>query len=291
MKWVKFYDNVVDFYIPELTYIPVLDAAKLTIESIMRDYPPPYHLMVSGGIDSQAMLYMWSKFGKDFIPTSVIYNHNYNLHDILDVTNLNQNYNFSVKYIDFDLLTFLKDEVKDYTHRYQCSSPCISTHIKMSEDLPGTVIYSGDFLTNGKPILSNAILGLYRASLERKNIIPYFFLHTPELAYSLQPTQLTIDEMGDRAYDPKIMTYIKNGIPVLRQKIKATGFEKIKDYYDEHYYHLVPPINRIKFATKPSKRTFDLLLRYPYEGMYDKVNLKFITNKFGEILNFGQTNY
>lgn len=291
MKWVKFNNNVVDFYIPNLKYISVLEAAKSTIETILQNYPPPYHLMVSGGIDSQAMLYLWNKFGKDFIPTSVIYNQDFNLHDLLDIDKISYEYSFSVKYIHFDLLHFLQHDLNDYAHRYKCSSPCINAHIKMSEGLNGTVIYSGDFLTNAKPTLSNAILGLYRASLDRTSIIPFFFLHTPELAYSLQPTQLTVQEIGDRQYDPKVMRYLKNGIPVQRQEIKTTGFEKVKDYYDKNFYELVPKLNRIKYAVKQSKRTFDLLLRYPYEDIFDTTKLKYVTNKFGDVDRFGLTDY
>jgi len=281
MKWVQVNEREFNFYIPNFTYIPLFDAAKLTIESIIKNYPPPYNLMVSGGIDSQAMLYFWNKFGRDFVPISVIYNTDYNLHDILKLEEINQNYNFKIHYKDFDLFSFLENEAVEYAYKYKCSSPCITTHIKMSEDLTGTVIYSGDFIHNIKPLLTNSILGLYRASLERKNLIPYFFLHTPELTYALQPLQKTLnmENKGKKTHYSKIDTYIKNGIPVVPQVTKTTGFENIKDYYDKHFSHLITPLHRIKYSTKHSKRVFDLLYRYPYEELFDTSTLTYIINR------------
>jgi hypothetical protein len=284
MHWAKINGNVVDFSVAELNRCSVQEAAKLTITKILQNYPPPYNLMISGGIDSQAMLYLWNKFGSDFIPTSVLYNSNLNLYDVMDLNNLNVKYNFKIKYINFDILSFYEKEVHDYALKYKCSSPCINAHIKMSENLQGTVIFSGDFIAAQKPVLSNAILGLYRASLQRENLIPYFFLHTPELAYSMQkpiisePTYADIEQVG---YDFKIANYKNNHLPITPQKQKSTGFEKIKDIYDEKYAHLVPPINRLRFAKKASKRTFDLLLRYPYEIMFGDQPLQFIINKLG----------
>lgn len=284
MHWAKINGNLVDFSVQELNRHSVQEAAEFTIADIIKNYPAPYNLMVSGGIDSQAMLYLWNKFGSDFIPTSVLYNSNLNLYDVMDLNNLNVKYNFKIKYINFDILSFYEKEVHDYALKYKCSSPCINAHIKMSENLQGTVIFSGDFIAAQKPVLSNAILGLYRASLQRENLIPYFFLHTPELAYSMQkplksePNYNDVEHVG---YDYKIENYKNNNLPITPQKQKSTGFEKIKDIYDEKYYHLVPPLNRLRFAKKPSKRTFDLLLRYPYEIMFGDQPLQFIINKLG----------
>jgi hypothetical protein len=287
MKWVTVDQNKLNFFVNNLNRLKVYDAAKLTIESIMDEYPPPYNLMVSGGIDSQVMLFLWSKFGKNFVPTSVVYEPDFNLHDILNLNNINYKYDFDIQYKKFDILSFYKSEVHEYAYRYKCSSPCINAHIKMSEDLQGTVIFSGDFLPNYKPVLSNAILGLYRASLENTNLIPYFFLHTPELAYSMQThfaKESIYDNNDNDGYRYKILNYKKNNLPITEQKIKSTGFEKIKDYFDENFSHTVPKINRLRFAKKPSKRTFDLLLRYPYELIFDTKPLEIKINEFGNLL-------
>ena len=60
-------------------------------------------------------------------------------------------------------------------------------------------------------------------------------------------------------------TMISRNLNIIRQPEKFNGFENIKKYYDK-YFNRVKPIDRLKFASKPSKRVFDLLFRYPYEG-------------------------
>lgn len=284
MKWAKYIDDVWDFRVKDIKKYTVTEAAQHTIESIINEYPPPYNLMVSGGVDSQAMLYLWSKYGTDFIPYTVRYNGDMNEHDIYDSSKTEPQYPFLVQYIDFDILQYYKTEAHDYAHRYRCSSPCITAHIKMSEGLKGTTIFSGDFVLGKHVVLSNAILGLYRASqLDRPNLIPYFFLHTPELAYSLAmntPLDLFMTQDPLHPNYNKSLIYKHNDLIVTPQIKKTTGFEKIKDYYDQHYRNTVPIGQRFKYAKKPSKRTFDILFRHPYEDLYDIVPFKYLTNNF-----------
>lgn len=285
MHWSRFVNNVWNFEVQNLNRLPLYTAAKLAIESIIDSYPSPYNLMVSGGVDSQAMLYLWNKFGKNFKPISIVYNTDYNLFDILDKKVIKYQHDFDIEYMNFDILSFFKGEVHEYAIEYKCSSPCINAHIKMSENIEGTVIFSGDFIGNTNLPLSNAILGLYRASLTRKNLIPFFFLHTPELAYSLQHhidiQKILEDKKNIQVYNRKTLLYTRNGLLVIPQPSKGTGFEKIKDYYDENFSDLVPKIDRIRFATRHSKRTFDLLLRYPYELKFDTEPFLFKINTFG----------
>jgi len=274
--WYKIDKNIIDFRSQLPVKIKPLEAAELTVQSILNNYPPPYHLMISGGVDSQAMLHSWVKFGSDFIPTSVIYN-NFNFHDIDNIKLFYKNY---VQYINFDLLTFLELEYDTYSAKYRCSSPCISAYIKMIENLQGTIIFSGDPFIENKPRLTDAILGLYRASMDKKNLIPYFFLHTPELMYSFTNQGLFDKKeyimLND--YEKKIYNYRINGFPIFPQQNKYSGFEKVKDFYDSNFRDLIAPKNRLKYANKPSKRTFDLLYRYPYEEKYNDMDLTFLLN-------------
>lgn len=278
MFWYSVKENVVDFLTNDIAKSTPIIAVETTIQKILQSYVPPYYLMVSGGIDSQAMLYGWKLFGKDYIPTTVIYNQAFNLHDIKTIKSFANNYNIEINYIDFDLLNFLHSEYDTFSEQYRCSSPCIGAYIKMTEGLKGTVVFSGDFLSNCSARLTDAILGLYRASLQRKNIIPYFFLHSPEIAYSFLYTEKNLDFYKLNDYQKKVFMYQHNLFPVIPQETKISGFELVKDYYDEHYYNLVPPLKRIKYNHKPSKRTFDLLYRYPYEEKYQDKDLKFILN-------------
>jgi hypothetical protein len=124
----------------------------------------------------------------------------------------------------------------------------------------GTIIFSGNYIQRKKSVgLSPALLGLHKFSLfkNRKeiSILPFFFLEFPELAYAFDNTDTMTKDEG----------YIKHGFPVIKQCGKMTGFEELKDFYDK-YQDRVTAIDRLKFSHKPSKRVFDLIFRYPYEG-------------------------
>lgn len=276
MRWAKASYNCFDLTASYKHFSP-LDAAQFNVQKIINDFNPPYYLMVSGGIDSQAMLYAWLKFGKDFIPTSVIYNNNFNLHDVGNISNFANQYNLKINYLDFDLLGFYKNEFDSYSEIYRCSSPCISAHIKMTENLKGTVIFSGDPIFSNILSYTDAILGLYRASLIRDNLVPYFFCYTPEIVYNFYINKIVNTTVS--GYVNKYKQYHEFGFPVIPQESKFSGFEKVKDYYDLHYKHLVSPFTRLKYAKKLSKRTFDILLRYPYEEKYNDQEYTFIFNK------------
>lgn len=282
MKWAKLNNSVIDFRVENLRIQPPLDAAKNAINLIQKEYPPPYYLMVSGGVDSQAMLYSWLLFGTDYIPVSIIYNDIFNLHDLIQIQQFSSLHTLSINYINFDLLNFLTNEYNTFSEKIRCSSPCISAHVKMVEHLKGTVIFSGDPLNIRGATLTDAILGLYRASIQQKNIIPYFFLHTPELAYSFiykKNDEKYFNSLND--YGKKIYMYHESEFPVIPQLQKTSGFEKVKDYYDLRFWHSVPYNNRLKYSTKPSKRTFDLLYRYPYEEKYKDQKITFLMNNLG----------
>jgi len=48
-----------DFTNCKLTQQTVKKTSELFIQKIIKNYPPPYTLLLSGGIDSQAMLQCW----------------------------------------------------------------------------------------------------------------------------------------------------------------------------------------------------------------------------------------
>lgn len=263
----KYQDNFYIKFSPDSTTLstdPPLDVAIKCIKQISQTFPPPYNLMCSGGTDSQAMAYAWLKSGIPFNIISVKYISNdiwWNQHDLFTLEEFANTNNLTVDFKEFDIIHFLENELSYISTTYECPSPQISTHIKMTDLVSsGTVIFSGNFIQKGRAIgLSPALLGLHKFSLykTRKDItiIPFFFLEYPELAYSFDR-----DSSAN-----KDLEYIKNGFRVIRQSDKITGFEELKNFYDK-YQERVTRIHRLKFSNKPSKRVFDFLFRYPYEG-------------------------
>lgn len=280
MLWAKYSINdayhQIDFT-HKVNDVDPLDAAVSAVKYISENYIPPYNLMVSGGIDSQAMLYAWKKSGINFNAISFRYNDSVNSHDLEQLKEFAERENINIEYRDFDLHNFLDSDYDRIANKYTCSSPQISTHIKFSEDMDGTIIYSGNYLNKTGPHLDYAVLGLYRYLINStKSVIPYFFLSTPSLAYSFLKYYNSNGIVDP--YKLKVKIYQDAGFPVMAQKEKYTGFEKVKEYYDEKFSDLVDNKMKLEFANKPSKRTFDLLLRYPYEKKFGNPKIHYILN-------------
>ena len=62
-------------------------------------------------------------------------------------------------------------------------------------------------------------------------------------------------------YTDRVAAVLQLGIPIISQPQKQTGFEKIKEYYDDQPAR-VNPREKLKYSNKPSKRVFDILFRY-----------------------------
>lgn len=255
-----------------------LEASFFTINYITNNYPEPYTLYLSGGVDSQAMLYAWKISGVPFDTFSAIYNNHFNIHDLMHLKIFAKYHNITIKFKDFDVINFLEKEHDSYANRFFCGSPQITTFMKLADlTRMGTVIMSGNFIrqTTGVPDSNN--FGLYNyGEITRKYIVPWFFLETGELAHSFNNTQdeisyLTkgLDDTG--GYQTKVALYKHNGFPVLAQSNKFNGFEKLKEHYDL-YPTSNPTISDRLMRTldQTSTRNFDLLYRNKYEAKFSK---------------------
>jgi len=267
----KEFNPKIPFYIDTTNVIisnkPLLEISTRVIKEIAKKYPAPYHLMLSGGMDSQVMLWCWLNSGVNFVPVSVKYTgapefkEILNEHDLIELDSFAKNNNIDIQYKYFDVINFLENDLETYAIKYQCTSPQICTHMRMSEMISnGTVIFSGNFV-NSFPLYTLTILGLKRyADNSNRSIIPFFLLHDPELAGVLRnnPKLTAGNDYSTKKYD----AYRSLEVPVIPQPGKQTGFEVIKDYYDTRKDLVVSPNTRIKYASMPSKRKFDLLFRY-----------------------------
>lgn len=251
-----------------------LEASHRCIEKITRDYPPPYTLYLSGGVDSQAMLYAWHTSGVPYKTFSARFENDLNDYDIQNLEIFAGCHEMNIQYYDVSVLDFFQNEHDIYAHKYLCGSPQITFHMKLIEmTTEGTCIMSGELLTkstgrSGLPHHNNTALFHFRDKT-KQNFVPFFFMYTKDLAYSCQNPQYKIKFPNE--YLHKVYLYHLNGYPVLAQPDKFTGFEKIKQLYDISPPKEVTAIDRIKGGKNKSTRNFDILHRNKYEAKFLKM--------------------
>lgn len=261
----------VDLRSKKTSTLDIVSVAKNAINNIVQVYPPPYYLFASGGIDSQAMIWLWKYSGVPFFVTSIEYTSEnsqeiFNQHDLEKLKKFSYIHDITVNYEKFDLISFLEKELANYALKYQCTSPQICTHMKMSEIYKkGTIIFSGNFKQHMQ--YTYTIWGLKRyADTSGRNVIPFFLLHDKELAcyiddYSRKKYDVTANNAVNYQYLQRASSMQAAGIPVLPQIEKFTGFEKVKDYYDAKPSS-ISLMEKLEFSKYPSKRTFDIMFRY-----------------------------
>jgi hypothetical protein len=250
--------------------INAVDAAIDAVNKIVENYPPPYTLLVSGGIDSQCMVLAW-KFSKH--PFKIVH---YSYGDQSISEDINTLKIFCKKHAlqyecrNFDALSFIQsNDLIQYAIKYDCSSPQILSYIKFTEQHNETVLLSGNFI-NGKHCgLNYTILALDRFSKIKTNVIPFFLLSTPKLAYAFYNNdniantyQINQNNNFDN-YKSKCLAYKLSGFDIVEQDKKYTGFEQVKNYFDSHE---VLDSLRLKYSNFDSKRPFDFKFRY---SLYD----------------------
>lgn len=274
--------------LPEIIDSPLFYTQQ-TISKIIQTYSPPYTLLCSGGIDSQAMVYAWIKSKIKFNIVSFRYvDQNgavYNNHDLDGFNEFAYAHRLKIEYRNFEYFEFLDTEYNELSKAYNCASPQITAHIKMVENLKDTtVILSGNFLTKNQELpFDYDILAVHRFRLANPQIrvVPFFFLETPELSTCFKlytNTEMPIQgDLFDKTYEIRFKTYWQNGFPVIPTK-KLSGFENIKNYFDKKT-ELVTSMDKLKYSSKDSKRIFDLVYRYRVRdllGPAPKVLLKLI---------------
>lgn len=283
LDWWNINKNNFDYEvsIPILQFnIDPLTASHNAIKFILEKYPSPYTLMLSGGVDSQAMLWAWYTSGAKFTPLSFRYNIDMNDHDLKSMPMfLEKNkINLNIKYRDLDVLDFYQYEYFSYVENYRCGSPHICVYMKMCSLIEsGTVIFSGEILRYPNLPISKNIWGLYHYALSTgRPMVPYFFLETAELAWSFK------NKFPYEGTD-KPEVYRQKGFPVVNQASsnpsRYSGFEKIKDYYDDHYAHLVTIKDKMnKLPNQRSSRVYDILLRNKFEKKFinDKYEMRYL---------------
>lgn len=259
---------------------PPLEAALSAVRQIAKDYPGPYTVFLSGGVDSQAMALAWKMSGVPF--RAVHYTYGTNSVDSQFAIDFCVKNKIDLDVLCFDAKSFIQSsELQTLAKKYDTTSPHILTYIKLLEQHSETCILAGNFIDGWSAGINWTILALDRYAQENKNVVPFFFLYTPQLSYAFLNSYLKhLDSRVGEEYAAKIAALQDAGFDVLAQDNKLTGFEEIKESFDAV---TVDARTRLKWANRPSKRPFDLLFRYSLFdviGKYSEVTRLKINENF-----------
>jgi hypothetical protein len=133
MEWIKFgwgtkfspeFSPIENFRIDMSgitpTNKPLLEISDRVINNLVVEYPAPYNLFVSGGVDSQSMLWCWFNSQVSFSAYCVRFvdaqGKVYNDHDYETLVEFTNTYGIKINFIDFnvflDICGFLNILVK-----------------------------------------------------------------------------------------------------------------------------------------------------------------------------------
>lgn len=240
------------------------DTIRQAINKIIENYPAPYTLICSGGVDSQSMILAWKLSGHPFEVVSARYNDGINDYDLEQLDQLSKRENIKVNYIDIDIIEFHEKQLIDWAIKYDCASPHILSHMYICSHIKtGTVISSGVQIIRNRSAMSYHTSALIRyAKNSGQSVIPHFWSHDQYMTTIFQSVNdAAISKQKDKtnSYEYKYMLYKEVGLDVIPQTSSLNGFEKIKEKYD------ATPVNyrlRSMYGNQPSKRPYDLLFRY-----------------------------
>jgi hypothetical protein len=257
---------VLDFRIDHVDILHPFDASVQLANRIYQHYKKRITVFASGGIDSQACIYAFKKAGNPF--RIVHYSYGTNVEDTETLTAFCQQEGLAFELHHFDVDAFINsDEYLELANRYDCASPHILSYIKMVSNHDEPCVMSGNFVSRDSASMNWTISGLDRfRELDKPNFIPFFFQWSPELVYGakLHKHDLIVFDSG---YEAKAYNYRELGFPIIPQSDKLSGFEEIKNSYDSYP---IESLLRLKWASQPSHRPFDILFRY---SIRDKMEL------------------
>lgn len=215
-------------------------------------------LTISGGVDSQAMLQSFTEAGLDFDIATMVFERDYNSHDVEFARATAARYGKKLVEIPLEVFKFLQFRLWDYAEKYSCNSPQFACHHWFYEQLLDRgydcIISGGQtwfpaagnrWLWTNTParhawwtfsqINQAAVNGNFLGSSWQLNcaIALNYALHEVQvkpLTAEADPESFRLEEI--RQYQKKVSALRKFGFNVVAQENKFTGFEKVKAYFN-----------------------------------------------------------
>jgi hypothetical protein len=271
-SYSPYFASTVEIGKPIAKILSPIEESVRAAQIINQNYVKPFWICLSGGVDSEAMAFAFLKAQVPFKVAIWRYNGGLNNHDIRHAMEFCERHDLEFEIIDFDVISFLESPAfTDFMLTYRNRSPQFAVHMKCLEQLDGTslmpwqpimVINSHENLGIKERFIltipDDRHFSFYRFCVE-KNIscIPFFFLFTPELAYSFLRLPAFRDSLLPDCplskYELKCRTFREGRFEIQAKAAKYTGFENVILYYQERFNDF-------------SKNPFNEYFRLPFEA-------------------------
>jgi len=232
--------------------------AAIRCDETLGDNPA---LLLSGGVDSQAMVLCWHEAGLKFDVIIGVFKDDLNKQDSDHAKLFCETYNIPFKELKIDIVALLHRENYDIAERYRSYSPHFNVHYKIVEILAEQG-YTGACFGGMTPFKRNGSYGqnfmgapFHFLKIQDKLPIPMqgsFLSFSPELTWSIglmckdvvheggrdilyTPSQEELDILNGLRYKEKTESYRRTGLKVIPQEQKFTGFELVKERYAKKY--------------------------------------------------------
>jgi hypothetical protein len=227
-------------------------------------------LCLSGGVDSECMLQAFRASGVAFKVVFLKFKNSLNEFDIKTNKNICESLGIKFTEIDLDIIDFFsKEKHLDYGVKYRCQSPQLAVHLWLLDQIDGLPALGGNPFA--QTVLSGApfFIGLpgdlhacyFRYLNQNKRTgAPWFFIYSPEMCSAFLRTDVAIKirqhglAPSQYSYHLKCITYNQAGFNIRPRDNKFTGFELVRQHYDQ--------LNGTQFGV-----SFDKLFRKPLEEM------------------------
>ena len=215
-------------------------------------------LCFSGGIDSQAMLHCFAEADLEAHVIIFTFKDGLNKHDVDHAKAYCHTFDIPYREIEFDIVSFLTRDNLAMSEKYGGLSPQFNTHYRFVEILThmgytGVCFggnapdrHQGDY---GKNLGINEFNWVSCHDKFQIAVQGSFLSFSPELALALAVSTPIIgndlpknadgeaweeyQKLRHAKYEQKIIGYKRIGFDIMQQDTKYTGFEKVKDLFEE----------------------------------------------------------
>jgi len=229
----------------------LLRVADLIYQSLGKDFA----LLISGGTDSEIVLRNFLEINVNPTCYMIRLENDYNLHDIIEATELTNELGVDLKFIDFNVKDFLySGEASEFGKELQCTQITYLMLYRTILKLGMPTVMGGELMLKRNIgtdpsswhycFRENEDASAMRFSLKYNIPLAYeYFSYTPEMMlYYLEDPD--IQKLVSNKYNYKLTSVssknaiLKKLVPEVRAKAKTHGFEKLLGFNYEAYRQL-----------------------------------------------------